>query len=80
MLHIIAPLEYLHIAHLQETSFWLEKVYAVPHLNGNAHPIYLNSCHSISCCKLLKAHFTVSGTKMKIRNKILTNHLRKKIC
>ena len=57
-------------------STLIEKVYAEPHLNGNAHPIYLDSCHSIPCYKLLEAHFTVSGTKMTITNKILTNQRR----
>ena len=43
----------------------LEKIYAVPHLHCNAHPIYLNSCHSILRYKLLEAHFTVSGTNQR---------------
>ena len=54
----------------------LEKVYTDPHLNGYAHPICLYSCHSILCYKLLEAHFTVSGNKMTITNKILTNQRR----
>ena len=54
----------------------IEKVYSVPHLNGYAHPICLYSCHSIPCYKLLEAHFTVSGNKMTITNKILTNQRR----
>ena len=58
------------------TEISVEKVYAEPHLNGDAHPIYLDSCHSIPCYKLLEAHFTVSGTKMTITNKILTNQRR----
>ena len=49
----------------------IEKVYAVPHVNGDAHPIYVDSRHSILCYKLLEAHFTVSGTKMTITNYIL---------
>ena len=51
----------------------LEKVYSVPHLNGYAHSICLYSCHFIPCYKLSEAHFTVSGNKMTITNKILTN-------
>ena len=54
----------------------LEKFYTDPHLNGYAHPICLYSCHSIPCFKLLEAHFTVSGNKMTITNKILTNQRR----
>ena len=42
----------------------------------NIHPIYLYSCHSIPCYKLLETHFTVSGNKMTITNKILTNQRR----
>merc|ERR1719297_575221 len=44
--------------------------------NGCTHPICLYSCHSILCYKLLEAHFTVSGNKMTITNKILTNQRR----
>ena len=54
----------------------LKKVYSDPHLNSCAHPICLYSCHSILCYKLLESHFTVSGNKMTITNKILTNQRR----
>ena len=54
----------------------LEKFYSVPHLKGYAHPICLYSCQSIPCYKLLEAHFTISGNKMTITNKILTNQRR----
>ena len=39
------------------TALMLEKSYTDSHLNRNAHPIYLYSCHSIPCYKLLEAHF-----------------------
>ena len=51
----------------------IEKVYADPHLNGDAHPIYFDSCHSIPYYKLLEAHFIVPDIKVTITDKILTN-------
>ena len=61
----------------QQTEFLQQKRFMQLAIkNGCAHSICLYSCHSILCCKLLEAHFTVSGNKMTITNKILTNQRR----
>ena len=57
-------------------STLIEKVYAEPHLNGDAHPIYLDSCHSIPCYKLLEAHFTVLQEALQIRTSAIPAEAR----